>query len=327
MAGYLTVTYAKAGYLPAQRQVNVPWQDYTWLPDVVLISQDSQVTTIDLTAATPIQVARGGVQTDADGSRQATLLVPQGTQASMTLPDGSTAPLTTLHVRATEYTVGPNGPQAMPAELPPTSGYTYAVELERRRGDGGRGHDPDLRPAAPVLCGELPELPGRWHRAGWLLRPHDGPVGSLRERPGHRRSGHDGRSGRPGCRRLRRAADASALAGLGITDGERGRLAQLYSPGESLWRVPITHFTSWDCNWPFGPPPGAIPPNQPAPLSDRPPDEPDKECGSAIGVQGQTLGEDVGDRRHALHVELHQRSESWDRRPTTVSTFLSPGRA
>ena len=90
-----------------------------------------------------------------------------------------------------------------------------------------------------------------------------------------------------------RAADASALAGLGITDGERGRLAQLYSPGESLWRVPITHFTSWDCNWPFGPPPGAIPPNQPAPLSDRPPDEPDKECGSAIGVQGQTLGEDV----------------------------------
>src|SRR5208283_1710277 len=76
-----------------------------------------------------IQVARGGVQTDADGSRQATLLVPQGTQASMTLPDGSTTPLSTLHVRATEYTVGPNGPQAMPAELPPTSGYTYAVEL------------------------------------------------------------------------------------------------------------------------------------------------------------------------------------------------------
>ena len=127
--GYLTVSYAKAGYLPVQRQVDVPWQDYTWLPDVVLISQDSQVTTIDLTAATPIQVARGSVQTDADGSRQATLLVPQGTQASMTLPDGSTAPLSTLHMRATEYTVGPNGPQAMPAELPPTSGYTYAVDL------------------------------------------------------------------------------------------------------------------------------------------------------------------------------------------------------
>ena len=119
----------------------MPWQDYTWLPDVVLISQDSQVTTIDLTAATPIQVARGGVQTDADGSRQATLLVPQGTQASMTLPDGSTVPLTTLHVRATEYTVGPSGPQAMPAELPPTSGLHLrggARAPTRRRRPGPR---------------------------------------------------------------------------------------------------------------------------------------------------------------------------------------------
>src|SRR4029079_5484540 len=31
--------------------------------------------------------------------------------------------------RATEYTVGSNGPATMPAALPPTSGYTYAVEL------------------------------------------------------------------------------------------------------------------------------------------------------------------------------------------------------
>src|SRR5690606_9593774 len=30
---------------------------------------------------------------------------------------------------ATEYTVGPNGPAAMPAPLPENTGYTYAVEL------------------------------------------------------------------------------------------------------------------------------------------------------------------------------------------------------
>ena len=34
-----------------------------------------------------------------------------------------------MDVRATEYTVGANGPQARPGPLPPTSGYTYAVEL------------------------------------------------------------------------------------------------------------------------------------------------------------------------------------------------------
>src|SRR5205823_2286158 len=67
--------------------------------------------------------------TDGDGTRQATLLFPQGTAATMVFPDGSTRPITGLSVRATEYTVGPNGPNAMPAELPATSAYTYAVEF------------------------------------------------------------------------------------------------------------------------------------------------------------------------------------------------------
>src|SRR5262249_34036314 len=74
-------------------------------------------------------VAQGSVQTDADGTRQAMLLFTPGTQATMVLPDGNSRALTTLGVRATEYTIGPNGPAAMPAALPPTSAYTYAVEL------------------------------------------------------------------------------------------------------------------------------------------------------------------------------------------------------
>ncbi len=47
----------------------------------------------------------------------------------MVMPDGSTQPLTSLSIRATEYTVGSNGPKAMPAVLPPTSGYTYCMEV------------------------------------------------------------------------------------------------------------------------------------------------------------------------------------------------------
>ena len=35
-----------------------------------------------------------------------------------------------VNVRATEYTVGEQGPEAMPAVLPPQSGYTYCVELD-----------------------------------------------------------------------------------------------------------------------------------------------------------------------------------------------------
>ena len=132
--GYLTVNYQRSGYLPAQRQVNAPWQDYVVVEDVVLIARDAQATAVDLTNTTEIQVARGGVVTDQDGSRQATLLIPPGTQAQVYNPDGSTRTVTSLTLRATEYTVGASGPQAMPAKLPPTTGYTYAVELSADEG-------------------------------------------------------------------------------------------------------------------------------------------------------------------------------------------------
>ena len=32
--GQLCVHYEKEGYLPICRYLNVPWQDYVWLPDV-----------------------------------------------------------------------------------------------------------------------------------------------------------------------------------------------------------------------------------------------------------------------------------------------------
>ena len=35
--GALTVNYEKDGYLPGPAPGDAPWQDYAWLPDVVLI--------------------------------------------------------------------------------------------------------------------------------------------------------------------------------------------------------------------------------------------------------------------------------------------------
>jgi hypothetical protein len=90
--GLLTVNYEKTGYLTAQRQAQTPWQDYEWLPDVVMIQADTAVTTIDLSSSAHIQVARGSQVNDSDGIRQATLLFPQSVQATMTLPDGTTQP-------------------------------------------------------------------------------------------------------------------------------------------------------------------------------------------------------------------------------------------
>ena len=79
--GVLTVYYQKEGYLSVQRTVNVPWQDYVPLPDVVMIPLDEEVSTVDLTAGT-MQVAQGSVETDDDGTRQATILLPSGNKYS-----------------------------------------------------------------------------------------------------------------------------------------------------------------------------------------------------------------------------------------------------
>src|SRR5690606_28960532 len=70
----------------------------------------------------------GNPVSDGDGTRAATLLFMPGTEASFVLPDGSQQSATTLHIRATEYTVGENGQSAMPGTLPPTSAYTYAAD-------------------------------------------------------------------------------------------------------------------------------------------------------------------------------------------------------
>jgi RHS repeat-associated protein len=61
--------------------------------------------------------------------------------------------------------------------------------------------------------------------------------------------------------------------------------------------VLLTHFSPWDYNWPYGPPPNSQPPNGncgnscPGPKPDKPPDDPCKGQGSIIGCEPQTLGE------------------------------------
>ncbi len=289
--GQLTLRYEKDGLLAAQRNVIAPWRDYAWLPDVVMIGFDSAVTAIDLSATT-LQVARGNPVTDSDGTRQATILIPTGTTATMVLPNGTTAPLTTLNVRATEYTVGASGPKAMPASLPPSSGYTYAAELSVDEAVAAGATEVKFSQALPVYVENFLGFPvggavptGYYDRqkGQWIASANGRVIKVLSITNSMADLDIDGTNV---------AATAAALTALGVTDQERTRLATLYAAGQTLWRVPITHFTPWDCNWPYGPPADAVPP--PPPVQDKPPvDDPKQECGSVIGCEDQTLGESV----------------------------------
>jgi beta-lactam-binding protein with PASTA domain len=284
--GVLVINCALAGHLGVQRQVQVPWQDYVVLPDVILVPLDPNVTAVDLNEP-GIKVARGSLSSDADGVRRATLLFPEGITAGIILADGSSQPITSLNVRATEFTVGPNGPQAMPGALPPNVAYTYAVEftVDEALALGGR----EVRFSAPVIhylenflnfpVGEVVPA-GYYDRTlGQWIPSSSGKVIKILDTAG-------------GLVLIDTDGDDEADDLLGISNAERAQLALLYSAGQTLWRVPIPHFTPWDENWALRLPADAVSPQQPVPE-----EKPCEECcevnGSIVECQTQVLREQI----------------------------------
>jgi hypothetical protein len=212
----------------------VPWQDYVTVAEVVMIQRDPIVTTIAFGSNSVMQVHQGSLQTDADGARKATLLFTPGTSVSVLLANGATQSVSSLRVRATEYTVGANGPAAMPAVLPPNSGYTYAVELSADEAVvkiGGK----DVLFSQPVFSYQenfigfpvgtaVPVGFYDGQKPAWVPSPNGRVIKILSVTGGFASVDTDG--------------DGNADSGEGVTDGERQQLATLYAAGQSLWRVP-----------------------------------------------------------------------------------------
>jgi RHS repeat-associated protein len=284
--GRFSVTYTRAGYVSLQRQVHAPWQDFTQLPEVVMAPLDPQVTVITANAPA-MQTARGSVVTDTSGTRQATLLFPAGTAATMTLPGGGTQPLSTLRVRATEFTVGPTGPQAMPEELPRTSAYTYAVDVTVDEALAvGATNVEFSQPVITYLENFLDWSVGAVVPVGfydrargvWVPSANGQVVGIVSIAGGFSEVDTDG--------------NGTADNGLGITAEERQRLASLYTVGQTLWRVPITHVTPYDFNAGYATIEGATDPGLDVPQ------RPESRCqnsqtGSVITCEYQTVGENL----------------------------------
>ena len=298
--GPLTVSYRASGFLPVQRTIGTDHRQYHWLPDVVLTARDAAVTEI-VPGAAEVQVARGSVQEDEDGVRQATMVFPAGTQATAVLPDGSEVVLEMLHVRATEYTTGERGPEAMPGTLPPTSGYTYAVELSVDEAEAmGASSVKFDRPVGFYLENFLtfdvgtPVPLGYYdrERAAWVPSESGVVLAIVDELDGLAALDLDGDD-------VSESEDALAAAGISVE--ERAELAALYEPGQTLWRAPITHFTPWDCNWPFGPPFDAIFPDDDF-FRDPDHERPCTRAGSVIQCERQSLGQLVD--VPATHVTL-----------------------
>ena len=248
--GEVVVDYQRPGFLRAQRRVEAPWRDWQWAADVRMVALDPAATTVSLGPAAPQQVVRGSTMVDADGSRRVSLIVPSGTQAELVFNDGSRVPAPSLTVRATEYTVGPSGPERLPGSLPASSQYTYAVELSADEAIASSAKSVEFSAPVAVYLENFLSFPVGVHI----------PIGSYRFRYGQWLPEPNGRVVRVlsiagGVASLDvNGADAPAMdaeyAQLGISIAERTRLAALYPAGVELWRFSVRHFTPWDCNLP-----------------------------------------------------------------------------
>jgi RHS repeat-associated protein len=289
--GVVSVKFEKDGFIPAQRQINAASQDFSMARDVMLLPLDERVTPVQFGSATT-QVHEASMQVDADGRRHAMLIFHPGTTAMLHQPDGTTAPLALGSVRVTEFTVGPDGPAAMPAVLPPNSAYTYCAALSVDEAENPGAAQVDFSQPVHLYVENFLNFPvgipvpnGYLNRATglWQAEKSGVVVKILSITGGAANLDVDGDA----------AADTGAkLTALGVTDAERQQLTGKYAAGQSLWRIPLMHFSTVDANWPGSRSGPAGGPNGGPPFTPPPPDKDDDPPG--FFVQSQRSFERIG---------------------------------
>lgn len=313
--GWVVLDYELEEHLPAQRRVEVSVNDFTWFPDVMMLALDQNVTSI-MSGASEVQIARGSVIRDVDGERQLTMIFPAGTRAELLFADGSRQAPELINVRATEYTLSDFGPRAMPGELPPTSAWTYAVELSVDEAISAGASEVRFDRPISVWVENFPgfpvgtAVPSAWYdhtRSAWIPAENGRVIAVADIVAGRAVLDVNGKG----------AASDEDLQELGIDDSELLALAMLYEPGATLWRVPVWHFTPWDFNWPHGPPQDAVAPEFVLPEPDPQVNEPECRPGSIVECENQVLSEAL--RIAGADLALHYRS---DRVPGRESAWI-----
>ncbi len=287
--GRVTVAFRRDGYLPLDRTFTTRWNDVTHLDDVILLEPDPIAHWVAF-GANGYQLSSGSRISDQDGTRTATVMFPSGTSATAVLPDGTRVPLDGGNVRLTEYTVGLNGPRAMPAELPPRVAYTYCVEaqIDEAVALGADSVEFD-RPVSLYFENFLnarvgTSVPvGTYNRgvSRWIAEQDAFVFKLVNNNPVVIDATGDD------------LADAGLLATVGLDQAEAAQIAQRFLPGQSFVRARVAHFSPVDVNYvlTIDPLPLDVPNNA---LASAPNDPNPTNCnGSRIECQNQFLGERI----------------------------------
>ncbi len=302
--GALELAFDKTpSYLASARTVNIGWNESTLLDDVVLLEPDAKVTSVDLSTLTSDYAAVvGSTMTDGTGVRTGTLLFPPGVEALMIGADGSAQAISELDIRITEFTVGTNGPAAMPASIAYNTAYTYAFEVNADQAVQAGAPEILFSEPLPYYVDNYYQFPvGTWIPLGsydriqgmWVPEQEAIVVKIVGMSNGMALLDLTGDGAPEG---------ASALAAWGITDAERAKLAELcnsgvYAEGSSLWRMLLPHFTRpYDCNTGISFPDDSEPPpddTKPEPGVPELPNPCEAPNASTIECQSQVLREEI----------------------------------
>lgn len=285
------VRFEKNGHLPVDRQVYVGWEETSSVPAVRMLTADATANAISFGSTAPFQQAVGTKSSDIDGDRTARLMIPSGTVAKI-----GTVEQPNLTIRLTEYTVGAEGGDRMPAPLPPTSAYTYAVEISADNVNGARvdfttpvnfytENFLGAEVGSAVPAGSYDFGQRRWvpEKNGIVIKVISGKVPTT--------SPEYGTAAQISVRTDGAVANATKLSELNFT-AEELKALRSYETGQQLWRVPISHMTPWDLNYGRGFFSCSGCSTPPAPPKDYKRDRCEKTApGSIIGCESQSLGE------------------------------------
>ena len=253
--GTITVVYRKEGLITAHRKVYVPWNDIAIAETIQMIEQDPVSTTFTFDGNPATMVTHQSTEvTDEFGTRSCSMVFTGDNSAWLVDEDGNDVQqLETITVRASEYTT----PDSMPAVLPPTSAYTYCVELDVGGAERVRFEKPVITWVDNFLGFDVGMVVpvGYYDRDRGVWVPSDnGVVVKLLD------TDSDG---------IVDALDADGddqpddLNSDGSFNDEVAGLEDTgkYLPDSTFWRSALTHFSPYDCNWPFCFPSDSISPN------------------------------------------------------------------
>ncbi len=285
----------------AHRQIGVHWNDIAVTGQVKMLEFQEPSRIVEKTRSSSksgsfsnnnTTTYRSQETNDKAGSRACTVVL-KGSTKIYTGSKGRMAKVAsqTPQISAVEYTT----PESMPAQLPPNSAFTYCVDLSVNGEEHAEFDEPvaiwvenflDFKVGEPVPVGHYNRDKAVWEPSdnGVVVRlldtDSDGVVDGV--------DADD--DGQP-----------DDLNGNGLFTDEVAGLGDPnhYPPGETFWRVMVSHFSPLDLNWPYGPPSGAI-----GASFESFPDSSDQEPEYTVKEDCNSTGSIIKDRKGTLHQDM-----------------------